>query len=52
MNHTFDINNYQDLENLFKDIKLKYCKNCQERTYHLKCGFKKNNFKLECLKCQ
>lgn len=52
MKHTFKIDNYEDLKSLLKDIKKSYCENCQERTFHLICGFKESNYRLECLKCE
>ncbi len=51
MTHTFNIKNYSELVNLFNDLILIYCKNCNEVTLHLRCGFKESNYRLECLKC-
>lgn len=47
MDHTFKINNYEELKACLKDITLRYCKICKEMTYHLKCGI---NERQECLK--
>lgn len=53
MNHTFTFNikTYKELKYFFNSFEYKYCEICKEFTYHLKCGFEKSNYRVECLKC-
>lgn len=51
MRHTFNIDTYQDLEEIMESITRKYCQECQMFAFHLKCGFEKHNERWECLNC-